>query len=132
MRRFQSMIGLVLVLVLAASASAAKGNKDVKHAVRGTVETVSPESVVLKVQASKKKGGGISEQTFQLNDTTQFEFVTMKKHAKGEKAEMETKPANLSDLKAGVTVQIASQATKATKVSIIQRKARGKKNAAQE
>ncbi len=132
MRQFQSLLTLALIFLLAVSASAAKGDKNVRHAVRGTVETVSPESVVVKVQQSKKKGGGISQQTFQLSADTQFEFVTVKKHVKGEKRETEIKPASLSDLKAGLAVQIATDAAAATKVSIMQGQHRGKKQAAEE
>ncbi len=128
MREFQSLIGLGLVLVLTTTASA-KGNKNVQHAVRGTVESVSTDSVVLNVRQSKKKGGETSQRTFQLKQDTLFEFVTVKKHAKGEKPETESSPANFSDVKPGATVQIATEAAAATKVSIMQGKTHGKKKA---
>ena len=132
MRRFQAFVtvGLVLVFagsVLVGSASAAgkgKGNRP----VRGTVETVTPESMVVKVQQGKKQGGGTSEKTFKLSADTKFEFVTIKgRKAKGEKPEMETKPASQSDLKAGERVQVTAGADAATKVSIVQG-GRAKKN----
>ncbi len=134
MRRFQVSVavGLILVLVgtvLTGSASAAaKGKGKGNRPVRGTVETVTPESMVVKVQQGKNKGGGTTEQTFKLSTDTKFEFVTIKgKKAKGEKPEMETKPAELSDLKAGERVQVSVKDAIVEKVSIVQG-GRGKKN----
>ncbi len=132
MRRPQALVavGLVLFLVgssLVGNASAAgKGKGKGGHPVRGTVESVSAESVVVKVQAGKKNGGEASSLTFQLNADTTYEFVTIKRQGKGEKPLMETKPASLSDVKTGERVQIVAPGTAAQKVSIVQGGRRGK------
>ena len=115
-----------MVLALTATASA-KGNKNVQHAVRGTVESVSGESVVVSVRKGKKQGGETSQKTFQLDSNTRFELVKIKKHAKGEKVEPEIQPATQSDLKTGATVQITEGNPAATKVSIMQGGHHGKK-----
>ena len=80
--------------------------------------------------AGKKGGGEATEKTFQLGPDTKFEFVTIKRAAKGEKPEMETKPASLSDIKAGERVQITGGgAAAAEKVSIVQGGRKGKNKA---
>jgi hypothetical protein len=94
------------------------------------VATVTPESVVVKVQQGKKNGGEAVEKTFQINADTKFEFVTLTRKAKGEKPEMESKPATAGDLKAGERVQITAGASAAEKVSIIQGGRKGKNKAA--
>jgi hypothetical protein len=132
MRRIQALVAVGLILVLVGSASAAgkgKGKGKGNRPVRGTVESVTPESVVVKVQQGKKGGGEATEKTFQLGPDTKFEFVTIKRAAKGEKPEMETKPASLSDIKAGERVQITGGGTAAEKVSIVQGGRKGKKKA---
>jgi hypothetical protein len=131
MRRIRTLVAVGLILTLVGtvstgSASAAKGKKG-NRPVRGTVASVTPESVVVKVQQGKKNGGEAVEKTFQLNGDTKFEFVTItRKKEKGEKPEMETKPATLSDLKAGERVQITNGASAVEKVSIVQGGRKGK------
>jgi hypothetical protein len=129
MARFRTLIALGLVLALANFSYAAKGSgKRGKHPLRGTVATVSTDSMVVKVNQGKKKGGETTDQTFQLGADTKFEFVTIAKHAKGEKPEKTTAPASLSDLKPGERVQVsAGEGATVQKVSILKRAKGGKK-----
>jgi hypothetical protein len=122
MRLLQTLLALAVALVFIGDASAAKGNKSKKkqNQVRGVVETVSPESVVVKVRHGRGKGGATTDETFQLGANTQYELVTIKKHAKGEKPEVETKPGTLSDLKPGGIVRLVVNASAAEKVGIVQ------------
>ena len=64
--------------------------------------------MVVKVKQGKKKGSETTEQTFQLGADTKFEFVTVARHAKGEKPEKTIAPAALSDVKPGERVQISA------------------------
>lgn len=130
MGRFRTLTALGLVLALAGSSYAAKGSgKGGKHAVRGTVSTVSTDSMVVKVKQSKKKGGETTDQTFQLTADTKFEFVTVARHAKGEKSEKTTAPAALSDLKPGERVRIsAGEGDAVQTVSILKHASGGKKS----
>lgn len=129
MGRFRTLVALGLVLALASFSYAGKGNgKRGKHRVRGTVATVSTDSMVVKVQQAKKKGGETTDKTFQLGSDTKFEFVTVAKHVKGQKPETTTSPATLSDLKPGERVQIsAGKGAAVEKVSILKRRKGGKK-----
>jgi hypothetical protein len=129
MGRFRTLIALGLVLALSGFSFAAKdGGKSGKHPLRGTVSTVSTDSMVVKVQQGKKKGGETTDQTFQLSADTKFEFVTVAKHAKGEKPEKTIAPAALSDVKPGERVQIAKgQGDAVEKVSILKHARGGKK-----
>ena len=123
MGRFRTLIALALVLALVSSSYAGKGNgkgKGGKHGYRGTVEKVETDNVVVKVQKGKKSDGTTYEQTFRLDSDTKYEFVTTKRHAKGEKPEKETSPATLSDLKPGEKVRIAAgEGSAVQKVSIV-------------
>ena len=131
MGRLRTLVALGLVLATASFSYAAKGNgKRGKRPLRGTVATVSADNVVVKVKQGKKKGGETTEQTFSLASDTKFEFVTVAKHAKGEKPEKTTSPAVLTDVKPGARVQISlGDGTAIQKVSIIKHARRGKKAA---
>ena len=128
MGRFRTLIAMGLVLALAGSSYASKGGgKGGKHAVRGTVSTVSTDSMVVKVKQGKKKGGETTDQTFQLGADTKFEFVTVARHAKGEKPEITTAPAALSDVKPGERVRISAGDGSAVQTVSILKHARGGK-----
>jgi hypothetical protein len=129
MGRFRTLVALGLVSALAGSSYASKGGgKGGKHPLRGTVSTVSADSMVVKVKKGKKKDDEATEQTFQLNADTKFEFVTVAKHAKGEKPEKTVTPAALSDVKPGERVQIAAgEGSTVEKVSIVKHARGGKK-----
>ncbi|HEX4142618.1 MAG TPA: hypothetical protein VHY91_03635 [Pirellulales bacterium] len=130
MARIRLLIALGLVLVLAGSSYAGKGSGKRKHPVRGTVSTVSTDSMVVKVKQGKEKGGETTEETFQLGSDTKFEFLTVARHAKGEKPEITTTPAALSDVKPGERVRIsAGSGTAAETVSIVKHARGGKKSA---
>lgn len=120
MRRLETWIAVGLMLLVAGTASAAGKGKGKGHPVRGTVESVTPESVVVKVPPNKKTGGEASNLSFQLNDKTQYEFMTRSRKAKGEKPTVETKPASFTDVKTGEHVMIVAPGTVAEKVSIVQ------------
>jgi len=120
MRLLQTLLVLGLAFVFVGNASAAKGNKKKQRPIQGVVETVSPESLVVKVKHGKGKGGEMTEQTFQLGANTQYELVTIKRRGKGEKPEFETKPGTLSDLKPGGMVRLVVNANTAEKVGIVQ------------
>jgi hypothetical protein len=132
MRLVKVVVVLAVALVFASAASAGqKGQKKGKkgmHPVRGVVAAVDKDSVTVKIKQGKKKGGGTTEQKFQLNDATKYETVKVTR-VKGQKPQKETSAANFGSLKTGDHVLVAPRGEVATKVSIVERN-KGKKKAA--
>jgi methyl coenzyme M reductase subunit C len=130
MGRLRTLVALALVLAMFDCTFAAKGGgRRHAHAQRGTVATVSADSMVVKVRQGKDKNAAPVEKTFQLSGDTQVEFMSMSRKGKGEKPDIKTTPATLSDLKPGEVVRVATgDGSTVKKVSIIQRGKRGKKN----
>jgi hypothetical protein len=114
--------------------AAKKAKKKKEHAVHGVVESVSKDSVTIKVHAHKKKKKGASAEakkgetkdvTFTIGKGTTIERVTGKKGSK------EVKTADRDDLKKGEHVVVVAKDKEATKIAIVKhkKKKRAKKNA---
>jgi len=132
----------LLVLSLAAGllaltpsdVDAAKKGKKKAHAHHGVVESVSKDSITIKVHAHNKKKknsaeakkGETKDVTFTIGKGTTIERVTGKKGSK------EIKTADRDDLKKGEhVVVVASKGKEAEKIAIVKhkKKKKAKKNA---
>jgi hypothetical protein len=126
MRLLRTAVALLLVLALAATASAGDktkkaGKKKAAKPVQGVVidfkkdEGKDTGTITVKVMQGKKKGGDSGEavqKTFTVTDATKFEKVS------GKKANAETKSAAFSDLAKDQKVVITAKGDTAEDVKI--------------
>jgi hypothetical protein len=121
-RNVQLVLAISLGFVLCTRATAAddeaKAKAKDKKGVAGVIESVSKDSITIKVMGKKKGSGSDSdtadrEKTFKINDATTY--VTVSKGDNGP----EMKDAKFDDLKSGERVRIVTDGDVAQKIEIL-------------
>jgi hypothetical protein len=133
MRLLRTAVALLLVLALAATASAGDkakkaGKKKAAKPVQGLVvdfkkdEGKDTGTMTVKIVKGKKGGdsGEAVQKTFTVTDTTKFEKVS------GKKGNVETKSATFSDLAKDLKVTITGKGDTAESVKIAAKKKKNK------